>query len=105
MSPPFPLLPCQPTSLRLSRAQEEIPSDEYSDFREHKSKSDSLHSPTSRFHPRPLVVRKAQWSSPTQSGPAAPKSSRYSVRQKKGLGRANILNTTEEPLLFPKVRN
>jgi hypothetical protein len=116
----IPLYPCPP--LAVSPHQDELPSDEYSDFppiREHQSTPDPLHSPlsmtTNFFHPRSsAVIRKGpvrhpeQCSSPTQLElPDSPpsQSPRYSRRRNKGLGCKDILNTTEILMRYPKVRN
>lgn len=115
---PIPLYPVnlyQPQEELPSddHAKGELPSDEYSDFppiQEHKSnlESDSLHSPTDRFHPHSSVDPE-QCSSPTLSEPSPSQPTQYSrPRQRnKGLGQKNILNTVEIPTdliqRYPKV--
>jgi hypothetical protein len=133
---PIPLYPCPLFSPHQAQGELELPSDEYSDFppiREHKStfsphqaqedvelpndeysdfppiREHKSITPTNRFRPRSLVVRKGskRCSSPTQSEPSPSKLPRHSRRQNKGLGCKDILNTIEVPMLqrYPKVSN
>jgi hypothetical protein len=104
------LYPCAPLSPHRGQGDSELPSEEYSDFpsiREHKSTSDSFHTPTNRFRLRSSnsVLRKfgpEQRSSPTQSEPP-PSPPRYS-RRIKGLGGNDVFNTLEEPMKYPEVK-
>ena len=105
----IPLYPCAPLSPH--RAQGDLSSDEYSDFppiREHKSTSNSFHTPKNRFRLRSSssVVRKfgpEQRCSPTKSKPPL-SPPRYS-QQIKGLGGNDVFNTMiEEPMKYPEVK-